>query len=219
LVPDLQPDQARLEAMPDVALAMHINTRLPKIESAVTQAREHASNALNAAVEIGHYLNEARRRAGKGHWLDWLEKNCPDLSQPTAYRYMGLARKLSHVINGKNGMTIRQAYLACGILPDEPTVKKEPPDLDHAPEFGATEVLAQVRSLRQYVSGIQGLPFDTMDAPFLEQLSEEMSALIEVCDEVKTKAAGGRTIKAAKAVEVSPRGDTAGKAAKKAKRK
>ena len=202
MVPYAPLDHKKLNTLTDAALAREINTRLPKIEAAIYSAREHANLALKVAIEIGTYLNEAKRRAPKGHWLVWLQENCPDISQPTAYRYMGLARKLSHVINRKTDMTIRQAYIACGILPDEPPGEKDTPNLDHAPAFASPDFLAQVRSVTQHVQAFQDLPFDTLDSPILDQLTEEWQAMIDVCNRLIEKAAAGRQLKQAKAAVV-----------------
>ena len=199
MVPYAPLDHKKLNTLTDAALAREINTRLPKIEAAIYSAREHANLALKAAIEIGAYLNEAKRRAEKGKWGDWREKHCRALSKATAYRYMDLARKVSHV---RRGMTIRQAYIACGILPDEPPGKKDTPNLDHAPAFASPDFLAQVRSASQHVQAFQDLPFDTLDSPILDQLTEEWQAMIDVCNRLIEKAAAGRQLKQAKAAVV-----------------
>ena len=199
MVPYAPLDHKKLNTLTDATLAREINSRLPKIEASIYSAREHANLALRAAIEIGAYLNEAKRRAEKGKWGDWREKHCPSLSKATAYRYMDLARKVSHV---RHGMTIRQAYIACGILPDEPPGKKESPDLDNAPAFASTDFLAQVRSATQHVLAFQDLPFETLDSPVLDQLTEEWQAMIDVCNKLIEKAADGRNLKQAKAAVV-----------------
>ncbi len=202
LVPDIGIDPKKLMDLSDTDLAKRINARLPKIEASIHCAREHANAALEAAIETGCYLNEVKRRIEKGKWGDWMKKHCPNLKQATAYRYMGLARKLSHVINGKTDMTIRQAYLACGILPDAPPAKKQPPDLDHTPAFAPADILAQVRSATQHLQTFEDLPFETLDSSTLDQMTDEWRTMIDVCDMLIEKAAARRKIKQVKAAMV-----------------
>jgi hypothetical protein len=197
-------DPKDLKDLTDTALAKGINEGLPKIEASIHSARKYANAALKAAIQTGFYLNEAKRRAADGRWLSWLKEKCPNLAQATAYRYMGLARKLSHVINGKPDMTIRQAYIACGIFPDEPPAKTQPPDLEQAPTFAPTDFLAQVRSATEHFQAFQDLPFESLEPSTLDQLTEEWRAMIEVCNELIEKAAARRNIRQVKATVVPP---------------
>jgi len=46
---------------------------------------------LDHAIVAGHALNKAKKLAGHGNWLSWLNTNCPFLSERTAQNYMRLA--------------------------------------------------------------------------------------------------------------------------------
>jgi hypothetical protein len=52
--------------------------------------------ALAHAIAAGEALIEAKRLAGHGRWLPWIEANC-DFGERTARRYMLLARNRSHL--------------------------------------------------------------------------------------------------------------------------
>lgn len=72
--------------------------------------------AVVAAIECGKIMTKAKDLVGHGNWEKWLLDNCPDIAEITARRWMRLA-KGSHVIDLKDCQSIRQAYLACGIIP------------------------------------------------------------------------------------------------------
>lgn len=128
LVPDSEFEApSGLKEMTLEVLAKNINGRLDKIETAVSSARKYAETALLAAMETGHYLNESRRKCEKGKWGTWREQNCPGLSKATAHRYMDLADNVSHVRHDKSIRTLRQAYIAVGLV-SEPSSPK-PRDL------------------------------------------------------------------------------------------
>lgn len=54
---------------------------------------------------------------GHGNWEKWLLDNCGDVSVHTARRWMQLA-KHAHARDLDDCRTMRQAYIACGILPE-----------------------------------------------------------------------------------------------------
>lgn len=74
--------------------------------------------AIQAAHECGQMLIKVRDSLEHGEWLYWLKAHCPDVSKATAYRYVGLASKVSHVGNLEDCAGLRQAYISAGILPE-----------------------------------------------------------------------------------------------------
>jgi hypothetical protein len=180
---------AELKEMSLDDLAAGINERLPEIEVLVSGARAQAEQALKVAIETGHYLNAAKQRTEKGQWLVWLAKYCSGLSRATAYRYQALAKNssagnLSHVRNGQSAMTIRQAYRATGILPDEPA-KKKAPDLEAVPPaFKVTDLVAQIKAFTEFLKSV---PLEKVERPFEDQLHRELDVLGAACRDVQTE--------------------------------
>lgn len=89
-------------------------------------ARGHGSNAIAAALDCGRLLTKAKAQLKHGEWIPWLEANTPEISQPTAWRYMQFANH-AHVNDLEDYPTLRKAYIATGILPEpEPGPAGEP---------------------------------------------------------------------------------------------
>lgn len=65
-----------------------------KINAAHREARDHATRAMDRALEAGDLLLKVKASLAHGQWLPWLEEHCPDISARTAQGYMRLARDL-----------------------------------------------------------------------------------------------------------------------------
>jgi len=184
-----------LKKMPLDKIAEEINALLPKIDAALEAERTYAGQAFKAAFRTGQYLLAAQTKAEKGTWGIWLEKNCGGLSTATAYRYIGLAKKFSHVRNGNGTMTLRQAYIDCGILPKEAPAPKALPDMDKVADAGrgglTVGFVTEVKSFRQLLQGMQSMSFASTDQVLVEQLAAEMTELMAICDVLRAKTAGG----------------------------
>lgn len=90
-------------------------------------ARTVASEAIAKALECGRLLIQQKESLGHGSWLDWLDANVPEISRWTARRYMSLA-KGAHVPHLNDAASVRQAYLAAGIIPQPEEKAPAPPD-------------------------------------------------------------------------------------------
>jgi hypothetical protein len=106
--------------------AEQINLAHADALSLATGAKEQIAKAVERAFECGRLMVDQKqalqKQLGKerGGWLDWLEANCPDISEQTARRYMALFKR-SHVSGYlEDCNSLRQAYLATGILREEP---------------------------------------------------------------------------------------------------
>lgn len=95
-------------------------------KSAMAQANEAKSagmSAVKAAIRTGALLNKAFLACGSGDWEKWRQDNCPAISATTDWRLRKLAN-LAHVKDLKDAKSIRQAYLAVGIIKEqEPKLK------------------------------------------------------------------------------------------------
>jgi hypothetical protein len=89
------------------------------------EIRKHAAGArserlhpvrVSHAVGCGNALSQLKELLRHGDWDQWVEEQCA-LSRATANRYMRLA---SHADRLTRYMTIREAYIAAGIINPRP---------------------------------------------------------------------------------------------------
>lgn len=114
-------------------LAAEINRAYRESLELADHARGRAAEAVERALECGRLMlrqkEELQQIKGKPRpgWLEWLSQNCPEIEERTAQRYMSLAKKATHVSGYlEDCSTMRQAYLATGLL-KEPPKEKAPP--------------------------------------------------------------------------------------------
>jgi hypothetical protein len=100
-------------------LASEIRDLFVSAEHKAKRAFETAGDAVNDALLCGKKLNEVKAKLKHGEWLPWLHENCPEISEDKSERYRALANS-AHDRNLNDCATLRQAYIACGILPDPP---------------------------------------------------------------------------------------------------
>jgi Protein of unknown function (DUF3102) len=72
-------------------MAKYINDGRKAVTDLQTQAKATECKALEKAISTGRWLNVVKRRVGHGNWINWLKKNCREISKSTAERYMKLA--------------------------------------------------------------------------------------------------------------------------------
>lgn len=108
-----------------VNLAEQINLAFEQSVALATQAKDQASTAIAKALECGQLLLQQKAALKHGGWLEWLAANCPKICERTARRYMGVAKR-THVADLNDATTLRQAYLACGIIQEKPKTVSEP---------------------------------------------------------------------------------------------
>lgn len=97
-------------------IAKQINDSFDAANKLAKQARDRAFEAIAEALLCGQLLNQAKQVVGHGLWLKWLDEHCPNITRQTACNYMRLAN-VKHVLHLENCSGLRQAYIACGILP------------------------------------------------------------------------------------------------------
>jgi len=78
-------------------------------------SEQSTKKAIQLAIEAGKDLISVKGQLKYGQWLPWLAKNCKTISEDTAERYMNLANS-AHVRKVADAPTLRQAYLAAGII-------------------------------------------------------------------------------------------------------
>jgi hypothetical protein len=72
------------------------SNRLPVLAAKINAAHAALNRKIKATISemmaAGDDLREAKKLAGHGKWLSWLETNCPDISERTAHLYMQFAK-------------------------------------------------------------------------------------------------------------------------------
>lgn len=142
LPPDTTPPDTQ-GAMLSIDLSASINAAFATARTAADSATSEARAAITAAVQCGDLLTRQKASVPHGTWLDWLATHCPDISAETARRYMRLSKR-SQVTDLTDATSLRQAYLATGVLPEEPPRDNAPPDAN-APIVTFTRGLDQFR--------------------------------------------------------------------------
>lgn len=102
-------------------IADEINGKFAEAIRLAGESTRSGQAAIIAAIECGKMLCTAKGMVGHGGWEKWLLDNCGNIDQETARRWMVLS-KSCHGRNFEDCNSLRQAYIACGILP-QPTVK------------------------------------------------------------------------------------------------
>ena len=80
--------------------------------------KDNGRKAVDEALRCGVLLNAKKEEIGHGGWLKWLDVYVPELHYRTAQVWMRLAAKTNHDSYLKSANSLRQAYIAVGILPD-----------------------------------------------------------------------------------------------------
>lgn len=110
-----------------INLASQIREAYQNANRLATDARAVASEAIAKALECGQLLIQQKESLGHGSWLEWLDSNLPEISDRTARKYMSLAKR-NHGSDLTDAASLRQAYLATGIIPSPEEKNPTPPD-------------------------------------------------------------------------------------------
>lgn len=118
----------------ELSVAEQINSLHKQASEMAESAKGKINEAVALVVECGRLMREQKKRVGHGEWLPWLSKNCPDITERTAQKYMSLNRKIAAIAPSEESdaantnygsyfdtakvKTIRQAYIAAGVLPE-----------------------------------------------------------------------------------------------------
>lgn len=142
----LPPDHATpatTGALLNFDLSASINAAYLAARAAADNATDQARAAITSAVECGDLLLRQKASLPHGAWLPWLAQHCPDISAETARRYMRLSKR-SQETDLTDATSLRQAYLATGVLPESPAREATPPDAN-SPVITFTRGLDQFR--------------------------------------------------------------------------
>lgn len=118
-------------------LSREIRRDYESLQRLVERSRETCNQVIAETILLGTKLIEVKRLAGHGNWCEWLAKHCPQISERTAQNYMRLS-KAQHVADLQTRKSLREAYLAAGIIPMEDE-SPAMPVVDAAPPFKCNE--------------------------------------------------------------------------------
>jgi hypothetical protein len=99
-------------------LARKIRDHHEASDKFVQLSRKTGSEAIAEAIFAGQALTRVKKLVGHGRFIPWLKKNCKDITERTARRYMELSKR-THVTDLKSAKSLRQAYVAVGIINDD----------------------------------------------------------------------------------------------------
>jgi hypothetical protein len=102
----------------DRELAREILSAYQSAEAHAVNAQNNVKNAVQEAIRCGTMLNSKKDVVPRGLWLEWLELYLPEVILGTAQRWMRLARLANAHPELETTNSLRQAYVAVGILPD-----------------------------------------------------------------------------------------------------
>lgn len=104
------------------------------------QAKGYASEAVGKAIECGQLLIQQKSALGHGSWMDWQAEHLPGMKRETVRKYMQIAKVARGAVadaqaeqittsggNLKDAASLRQAFVAIGLLP-VPENRQQSPD-------------------------------------------------------------------------------------------
>jgi len=169
-------------------LAGRINETYTEAAALAADAKNKTVAAVEKALECGRLMLEQKqtlqRSSGKDRcgWIEWLSANCPQIGEVTARRYMALAKQ-SHVIGYLDDCsTLRQAYLATGILKPAPKPEPSAPTAQ-TPWVRYTKPLDSFRLW--YNSRVENEPMDMWDEDLLRLLGKELQWFVNLYNQIQ----------------------------------
>ena len=110
----------------------------------------------------------------------WLEANCPKIGERTARKYMSLAKR-NHGSDLNDAATLRQAYLACGIIHEKPKVATEP-----GPETPWVKFIKPLDAFRLWFNTrVEQSPMDEWGEDALRVLGKELQWFVNLHAEIQ----------------------------------
>src|SRR5947209_8330990 len=77
-------------------LTREIRSDYDALQVMVERTRKSCNEVIAETILLGNKLIEAKSLVRHGQWEEWLSKNCSQISEKTAQRYMRLS-KTTHV--------------------------------------------------------------------------------------------------------------------------
>lgn len=164
-----------------VNLAEQINLAFEQSVALASQAKDQAATAVTKAFECGQLLLQQKAALKHGGWIEWLDANCPQIGERTARKYMSLAKR-NHGSDLNDAATLRQAYLACGIIQETPKpAAKEP-----SPETPWVKFVKPLDAFRLWFNTrVEQSPMEEWGEDALRVLSKELQWFVNLHAEIQ----------------------------------
>ncbi len=151
---------ANSQQLKDSELARGISAFSKKASGFALDAVKAGASALVYAWACGKLLNATKAKVGHGKFGAWREKNLDAvvISERTSQRYMQLAKQCDDVKALLEwSPSLRQAYIACGILPEPPERDlDETGDSDEAKREALLSSITGVQKKLRLFAGLTG---------------------------------------------------------------
>ena len=144
--------------MTETELALGINAFSKQVAGFALEAVESGAAALVYAWACGKLLNSAKAKFGRGDFGEWragkLEPGV--ISERTSQRYMKLAKDWDDIRALLEwSPTLRQAYIACGVLPEPP--ERNVNDGEDAEAIKRQALLSSITGIQKKLRVFSGL--------------------------------------------------------------
>jgi hypothetical protein len=164
-----------------------------------------ALQSLESAWSAGRALIAAKEKVAHGEWTSWRTSNVPGLSEDQACRYMRLAKEIPHVRDLDGLKTVRQAYLACGVI-KEPAKKTAPSTvdgLDKKSALAAPDFVSRFQSMRTFLeTALPRLEFGKLPPSECSAMESQIHGIIMILKASLEKLEQSRPPKAPASAEV-----------------
>ena len=108
---------------------LYATVSLDELSELINQGHEeihlHVRRTALEVAQVGSWLTAAKGKCVRGSWLPWLAEKCPEISQPTAFRYMTIYRKAQSNYSEMNNLLPTQAYKMLGIVKTDAAEQKK----------------------------------------------------------------------------------------------
>jgi hypothetical protein len=180
------------------AKAEQIRELHQQCEDFTRRTEEAAKEAALKAWEAGKRLLEVKESLRHGEWIPWLQKQLPQLSQATVYRYRKIAEFFKSPEEAAKALEehgcLKGLYRAAGAIGSEGNAKQDEVDEDdHEPDPEPAETasivrlqrtLHRLRNVEKDVEKLVGeLPQEVWTANEKLQLISTTKALLRIVDE------------------------------------
>ena len=170
----------------DTALCEKIRNCDRQATGMASVAQQAIKQSLGHVIGAGSALIAAKARLQHGQWEAWLDSNLPEIPRSRISRYMAAAERISHVTNMDAIKSVRQLYLATGVIADPGG--KSPSKGVAQESFAPENFVARIRSLCNFFQGTDAqLRPGVFDAELSEQLISEIQLLTELLSAIQER--------------------------------
>ncbi len=170
-----------LSTLKDEELAKEIRVNDKEARDLAEIANNTVSQSLERVIIAGNALLAARGRCSHGEWGPWQKRYLPDIPPSRISRYIAVAKQISHVRNLDAIQSVRQLYLACGLI-KEPDKSSQVVKLHKFSGRGSIEgILTQAqetrKSMRLFLTKNKA---ESLSMETKSQLRMELRELVEI---------------------------------------